>query len=84
MKLPNYVFQTTGLFTYINNQSPLVTIQNGTLRGLHDGNYNHDLFLGIPYAKPPISNQRFRAPQPYDQSWTGTRDAIAYGYSCPG
>ena len=66
------------------NAAPSVTIKNGTLTGLHDTTYNHDLFLGIPYAKPPIGNNRFRAPEPYDESWTGTRDAIAYGYSCPG
>ena len=87
MKLPNtagFLLQTTWLSRYPTTQAPTVTIPNGTLRGLHDATYNHDLFLGIPYAKPPTGDQRFRAPEPYDQHWSGTRDAVAYGFSCPG
>jgi hypothetical protein len=64
--------------------APTVTIRNGTLKGLRDATYNHDLFLGIPYAQPPTGKRRFRAPESYDESWTGSRDATAYGFSCPG
>ncbi|CAH1788502.1 unnamed protein product, partial [Owenia fusiformis] len=39
-------------------------------------------FLGIPYAAPPIGDNRFRVTQPF-QMWTGERDATEYGSSCP-
>lgn len=39
-------------------------------------------FKGIPYAAPPLGNLRFRAPiEP--ESWTGVREALNHGPSCP-
>ena len=38
-------------------------------------------FLGIPYGAPPVADQRWREPSPAP-SWTGTREATAYGASC--
>ena len=40
-----------------------------------------NLFLNIPFAKPPIGDLRFRKPEPYGQ-WAGTLDATQYGPSC--
>ncbi|KAJ8519353.1 hypothetical protein ONZ45_g3707 [Pleurotus djamor] len=39
-------------------------------------------FLGIPYAKPPTGDRRFRLPEPV-APYTGTIRATAYGPSCP-
>ncbi|HXZ84090.1 MAG TPA: carboxylesterase family protein, partial [Myxococcota bacterium] len=39
-------------------------------------------WLGIPYAKPPLGELRWRAPQP-PEPWTGVRDALALGSACP-
>src|ERR1700722_6692963 len=39
-------------------------------------------FLGIPYARPPLGDLRFRPPEPVPR-WTGHRDAKAYGPSAP-
>src|SRR5580692_10871288 len=47
----------------------------GALRGkLHSG---VNCFLGIPYAKPPLVELRFRAPQPREP-WEGVYDATTF------
>lgn len=45
--------------------------------------HGHDveMFLGIPYAEPPIDELRFAAPRPV-KPWNGTRDATDYGPQC--
>ena len=40
-----------------------------------------DAFLGIPFAKPPVGNLRFRHPQPMDP-WTGQLNASKMPNSC--
>jgi para-nitrobenzyl esterase len=40
------------------------------------------VFLGIPYAKPPVGALRFRPPQPADP-WPGTFVANTFGPPCP-
>ncbi|MBI5258421.1 MAG: carboxylesterase family protein [Burkholderiales bacterium] len=39
-------------------------------------------YLGIPYAKPPLGDLRWKAPQA-PVAWTGVRDAIAWGDQAP-
>ncbi|MDM3973556.1 carboxylesterase family protein [Mycobacterium marseillense] len=39
-------------------------------------------FLGIPYARPPLGDLRFRPPEPAPR-WIGHRDAKTYGPSAP-
>jgi para-nitrobenzyl esterase len=39
-------------------------------------------FLGIPFAKPPVGERRFAAPEPVEP-WAGVRDAGAFGASAP-
>jgi para-nitrobenzyl esterase len=46
------------------------------------GTYGSHVWRGIPHAKPPVGDLRWRAPQP-PESWTGTREAIAAGNHCP-
>jgi carboxylesterase type B len=63
--------------------APTVILKNGTYGGIHDLAFNHDIFLGIPYAQPPVGNLRLRVPEPVNETWTETRQAVAYGKSCP-
>jgi para-nitrobenzyl esterase len=38
-------------------------------------------FAGIPFAKPPVDELRFRPPQPADP-WDGVRPATSFGHTC--
>ena len=54
----------------------VVTTTGGELRGF-EANENTWQFLGVPYAKPPLGELRWKppvAPEP----WTGVRDAVAW------
>ncbi len=51
----------------------------GVLRGAEQDGMRS--FLGVPYARPPTGELRWRAPQPLP-AWAGTRDALTFGPAC--
>ena len=59
---------------------PTVLVMEGSLRGslLKP---NGVVFRGIPFASPPVGDLRWRPPVP-GKSWTGVRDATAFGAPC--
>ena len=61
---------------------PTAIINNGTLSGVHNAQYNVDYFLNIPYAQPPTGHLRLALPQPLNSSFEGTRDASEFGDAC--
>jgi len=64
----------------IDSSSLVVSTKQGLLRGVAaDSVY---AWKGIPYAKAPIGDLRFRAPQP-PVSWQGVRDASKMGNVAP-
>ena len=58
----------------------VVAIDRGEVRGSAAGDLA--VFRGIPYARAPVAELRWRAPQP-PQSWSGVRDATQFGAACP-
>uniref|UniRef100_UPI00242AE8CB carboxylesterase family protein n=1 Tax=Pseudophaeobacter profundi TaxID=3034152 RepID=UPI00242AE8CB len=62
-----------------------VTTKSGKLRGLVKtsalANKSYQSFQGIPYAKPPIVELRFKPPEPFGP-WDGVRDALKEGSDC--
>jgi para-nitrobenzyl esterase len=58
----------------------VVCTQYGQVQGEVAGNFR--AFRGIPFAAPPVGELRWRPPEPPD-SWTGVRDATAFGNVCP-
>ncbi len=72
-----------GLLASPREQQPVVKIQSGELEGIAFGSDPNDaVFLGVPYAAPPIGELRWKPPQPAPH-WSGTRKALHYGSPCP-
>jgi len=71
------------LTKFVSEGTRLVTIQNGTLAGIHNTALDQDIFLGIPYAEPPLDSLRFRQSRPYGRQWPKVRNATQYGHTCP-
>src|SRR5882672_47934 len=58
---------------------PVIQTNEGPVRGLIKNGVG--IFLGIPYASPPIGDLRWRPPQPI-AGWNRVLDALAYGNTC--
>jgi para-nitrobenzyl esterase len=58
----------------------IIQLDGGPIKGkLEDG---VRIFLGIPYAAPPIGELRWKPPQEL-AAWTQVRDCTVFGSSCP-
>ena len=63
---------------------PQVATLDGLVRGVRDRSANGHLFYsfkGIPYARPPLGQLRFRDPQRHP-GWRGVLDASEHGNEC--
>lgn len=60
--------------------APTVETAAGPVRGMRGDGV--DVWLGIPYAAPPIGELRWRRARP-PEPWTQVRDATAFGHVCP-
>ncbi|KLU81104.1 lipase 2 [Magnaporthiopsis poae ATCC 64411] len=67
-----------------DNSPPTVQLANGSYYGLHSQTYKQDMFLGMPFAQPPVGDLRFRQAQSLNSTWQGSRNATEYGYECIG
>lgn len=58
---------------------PIVKIESGEISGLkRSGN---DVFLGIPFAQPPVGQLRWRSPQPVTP-WSTIKDTKEFVHDC--
>jgi acetylcholinesterase len=62
-----------------SSNGPTVTLDQGTFLGTTANGTNQ--FRGIPFAKQPIGDLRYRLPQPNDP-YVGQYNATAFGNSC--
>lgn len=57
-------------------------VQARVANGLIEGNYNTQdgiqTYFGVPFAKPPIGELRWKAPQPLD-NWEGIKETKTFG-----
>lgn len=66
------------------NKAPTAQVKNGTISGVHSLAYNQDFFLGVPFAKPPVGDLRFRQAQSLNTTWKDVRNAKEYAKHCVG
>src|SRR6478736_864409 len=62
----------------INSFPVQTTVENGAIEGLYETKSGLQMYFGVPFAKPPVGNLRWKAPQPAD-NWQGVRQAKAFG-----
>ena len=55
--------------------------ENGLVKGLVGTNARITVYKGIPYAAPPVGENRWRAPQP-SANWEGVRECYEFGPIC--
>jgi para-nitrobenzyl esterase len=72
------VVATTQLDAMIPEQ---VKIDTGLIAGTVSGQPTVRVFKGIPFAAPPVGENRWKAPQPAAK-WDGVRKADAFGAPC--
>ena len=60
-----------------------ISTLNGKVRGTRLSVLGRDVraFLGVPYAKPPLGELRFRAPKPAGR-WDGVKNAANFSNTC--
>lgn len=57
----------------------IIETKKGKISGVDKGNYT--IYMGVPYAKPPVKELRFKAPEPLD-SWDGVFEANRFNDAC--
>ncbi len=55
-----------------------VQTETGLLKGIPGADPRVTAFKGVPFAAPPVGENRWRAPQPAEK-WEGVREAYAFG-----
>lgn len=77
------IFLGTALAALMLVINPALAETINTHTGTVEGITHNDIsaFLGIPYAAPPVGENRWRAPQP-PASWKGTLNATQFGSDC--
>lgn len=61
-----------------NSISVQTTIESGVIEGHYNVKTNLQLYLGVPYAKPPVNELRWKAPQPLEK-WKGVKETKEFG-----
>ena len=55
-----------------------VKVENGIIEGNFDTHTGIQTYFGVPFAKPPIGDLRWKAPQPLD-NWEGVKKTKEFG-----
>lgn len=63
------------------NIDTVVPTDKGDIKGVHNSESGIYVYKGIPFAKAPVGDLRWKPPQPVDE-WDGTFDATEFGAIC--
>lgn len=61
-----------------NNLAVQTKIENGIIEGNFDTKTGIQKYFGVPFAKPPVGDLRWKAPQPLD-NWKGVKQTKKFG-----
>ena len=62
-----------------DNSFPVqATVENGVIEGMYETKSGLQMYFGVPFAKPPVGNLRWKSPQPAD-NWQGVKSTKAFG-----
>src|SRR6266576_5773956 len=86
MKRFGFLLLLSGVLFLVSRPSAMVPdqvrVETGMLAGVTGATQPAvRVFRGIPYAAPPLGDNRWRAPQPAAK-WDGVRNADAFGAPC--
>lgn len=70
---------STSVFSQGNNAFAVqISIENGIIEGNYDTKSGVQTYFGIPFAKPPVGDLRWKAPQPLE-NWVGVKETKQFG-----
>jgi len=85
MKRPVIIAIAAGFFVASTGLKAIISapvkIDSGLVEGIASGQPSVRVFKGIPFAAPPLGENRWKAPQPVAK-WEGVRKADAFGAPC--
>ncbi|MDR3653098.1 MAG: carboxylesterase family protein [Paludibacter sp.] len=62
-----------------NNFAPVFTkVENGMIQGILDKKTGLQMYFGVPFAKPPVGELRWKAPQTLE-NWNGVLQTTKFG-----
>ncbi len=74
-----FIFQMTTTFAQNQNAFPVQTkTEHGTIEGNYNTHTNIQTYFGVPFAKPPVGELRWKAPQPLE-NWEGVKETKTFG-----
>lgn len=56
----------------------ILTLSNGDIRGVYNEDKTVEIYAGIPYAKAPVGELRWKEPQDVE-NWSGVKDCSYFG-----
>lgn len=72
------ILKITGSAQGNNAFAVQTTIANGIIEGNYNTHSGVQTYFGVPFAKPPVGNLRWKAPQPPD-NWNGVKPTKKFG-----
>jgi para-nitrobenzyl esterase len=73
-----YTISITSLQAQNNFFSVQTKVENGVIEGNYDVKTGIQTYFGVPFAKPPVGNLRWKLPQPMS-NWTGIKQTKNFG-----